>query len=145
MRVKIRKGAEKDYPPIEEIERLVFDKPRKRKEFEDRLNNNPNPYFIVAELNGAVTGYAMGYDVKGKLYNAFLAIHPKFQRKGIGARLLKEAIVIAKKKGYKNTFFKTSPDFIGMITLALKHGFKIIGYKDKEWGNRPAIWLEKDI
>lgn len=145
MEVKIRKATNKDYLAIEEIERLVFDKPKTRKEFESRLNNNPNPYFIVAELNGKVVGYAMGYDVKGKLYNCFFAVHPKFQRKGIGTLLLKETLAIAQKKDYKNAFFKTSPDFIGMIVLALGYGFKIIGYKDKEWGNRPAIWLEKKI
>lgn len=145
MKIKIRKGTKKDYSVIEEIERLVFKHPHTKKEFERRLKNNPRPYYIVATFERKVIGYSIGYDVKGKLYNAFLAIRPEFQRKGVGTSLIKEIIRIAKRNGFKKTFLKTQNDSIGMISLALKFGFKIIGFKDKEWGDKPAVWLEKKI
>lgn len=145
MNVKIREGKESDYSSIEEIEKLCFPNPRKKKKLKAKIFSKPNPYFIVAEIDGRVVGYEMGYDVKGKLYDCYKAIHPDFQRKGIGKLLLEKQLEIAKKRGYKYVFIKTSNNYLGMLILALKNGFKITGYKAKEWGNSPAIWLEKKI
>jgi len=146
MNVKIREGRDSDYPYLEEIERLCFpDSGRTREQLEQRVFSNPGPYFIVAEVDGRVVGYEMGYEVKGKLYNCYKAVHPDFQRKGIGKLLLDQQLEIARERGYKYVFIKTSNQAPGMLILALKNGFKIIGYKDREWDDEPAIWLEKEV
>ncbi|MBE3561201.1 MAG: GNAT family N-acetyltransferase [Ktedonobacteraceae bacterium] len=51
-----------------------------------------HPYFVVAELNGQVVGYQFNA-VDGEAgYLVRIAVHPSFSGRGIGARLLAEAV-----------------------------------------------------
>ena len=51
-----------------------------------------HPYFVVAELNGRVVGYQFN-TVDGEYgYLIRIAVHPAFSGKGIGARLMADAI-----------------------------------------------------
>jgi len=145
MKIKIRDVQKSDYPSIEKIETTCFPKPRTAKDIKKRIFDNPDPYLIVAETGKQVVGYAAGYKEKEKIYFCYMGILPDHQRKGIGQLLLNKQIQIAKKKGYEQVFLKSPNTSSGMLILAIKNGFKIIGYKDKEWGNSPAIWLEKEL
>lgn len=58
-------------------------------------------------------------------------VHPDYQGKGIGTRLLKESLKYAKKKGFKRAEAEMAIENKGSWRLALKCGFKIEGRKKK--------------
>lgn len=59
------------------------------------------------------------------------SVNLNYQEKGIGTRLLKEAIKEAKKKGFKRIEAESAVVNLGSVNLAKKCGFKIEGTKKK--------------
>ncbi len=55
--------------------------------------------FLVAELEGQVAGYLVTEDHPAGFYVIRLAVDPAWQGKGVGTRLLAEAIALAKAQG----------------------------------------------
>ena len=58
-------------------------------------------------------------------------VHPEYQGKGIGTKLLKESLKYAKKKGFKRAEAEMAIENKGSWKMALKNGFKIEGKKEK--------------
>lgn len=145
MNITLRDIQKSDYPTIEKIEKICFSSPRSAMAIKKRLEKNKNSYWIGACVSDSVVGYAAGFEEKGKMYLCFMAVLPANQKQGVGQALLDRQIAIAKLAGYKYAFLKTSSIFSGMLILAIKNGFSIIGFKANEWGDKPAIWLEKEL
>lgn len=53
---------------------------------------NSHPYFVVAEVNGKVAGYQFNTVEADHGYLVRIAVHPTYERQGIGARLMAEAV-----------------------------------------------------
>ncbi len=116
MQVEIRQETIRDYNAIAEVNLMAFrtddtafvkeavmvDTLRHRPEFDQDLA-------LVAEVEGKVVGYALFSPCtvyfKGKATAAVilapLAVHPAYQKQGIGGRLLEEGHRRAAAKGYK--------------------------------------------
>jgi len=58
-------------------------------------------------------------------------IHPDYQKKGVGTKLLRTALQFAKKKGFKRAEAEMAIKNKGSVKLAKKLGFKIEGTKKK--------------
>jgi [ribosomal protein S18]-alanine N-acetyltransferase len=82
----------KDMPALLTIEALCFDDLWRydASAFTDIAATHP--YFVVAELNGNIVGYQFNALDDSYGYLVRIAVHPSFEHRGIGARLMAEAI-----------------------------------------------------
>lgn len=74
-----------------------------------------------------------GVKERGYLYMAILAVEPKFQRMGIGKKLLEWGLDMADREGLE-TFIEASP---AGKPLYEKMGWRVVGFTDvdlRRWG-----------
>ncbi len=121
MDITVRIENEKDYVNIGEINNLAFkqknealliEELRKTKDFISELS-------LVAELEGKIVGHILFYPVKIKdgeiehvtLSLAPMSVHPNYQRKGIGSKLVTEGLKRAREKGYPSVIVIGYPEY----------------------------------
>jgi putative acetyltransferase len=110
MDIKIRNEKKDDYNDIRNINELAFNQKNEGKLVDDlRKKSDFNHLFsLVAETKGRIVGHILSYPIKIKnekeefivLSLAPMAVHPDFQNKGIGSKLIKRGLEAAKKTGY---------------------------------------------
>jgi len=69
-----------------------------------------HPYFVVAELNGQVIGYQFNTVDYGSGYLVRIAVHPSVSGRGIGARLMADAIAFFQQAGVGRIMLNTQDD-----------------------------------
>ena len=98
---------------------------------------NPDSFSFVAinkTINKIVGSSTSSFKSKGRVRHRIdmgWGIHPDYQGKGIGTRLLLEELKYAKKRGFKRAEAEMAIENKGSWKLALKCGFKIEGTKKK--------------
>ena len=122
-----------------------------------RLETFPNSFLVAIEpetqriigiINGAVTDQKTitdhlfdvggGHQPNGAYQSIFgLAVHPDYQKRGIGAQLMKTLIETAKDQGRKGLIL-TCKDH--KIAYYKKFGFKNLGVSDSVHGG--AVWYD---
>ena len=95
--VYIRKMIFDDAGTVEEIEKESFSEPWSDKSIKNGLANNGN-YFIVAEKNKTIIGYAGMYFVMNEGYMYNIAVKRNYRNQGIGGMLLDNLLVHCKRK-----------------------------------------------
>jgi ribosomal protein S18 acetylase RimI-like enzyme len=87
---------------------------------------------LVAELEGTIVGFAKIIDFKIgiKKYGCILwiAVHPSFRQKRIGAKLTNIATQYLKQEGSKAVFASTQRRNIGALSLLRLEGFRRMGF-----------------
>ncbi|KYK35035.1 MAG: hypothetical protein AYK22_08880 [Thermoplasmatales archaeon SG8-52-3] len=121
MEVKIRNEEKEDYKKIRNINELAFgqinegrlvDDLRKKSDFNHLLS-------LVAEIKERIVGHILFYPIKIKnekeefivLSLAPMAVHPDFQNKGIGSKLVKRGLEAAKETGYDAVIVVGHPNY----------------------------------
>ncbi|MBX5449305.1 GNAT family N-acetyltransferase [Thermogemmatispora sp.] len=108
--VNVRSVHSSDLEALCEIERLCF-APLWRYDalaFADIAATHP--YFVVAELEGRIVGYQFNTVDEGYGYLIRIAVHPAFSGKGIGARLMAEAISFFARARVRRIMLNTQED-----------------------------------
>lgn len=86
-KVQTRWAIHRDYPEMVGIEELCFDRPWTADEMRQKLAGR-GTIGLVAEIRDRVVGY-MIYELGKRDLNVInIAVHPDYQRRGIGAQLL---------------------------------------------------------
>jgi ribosomal protein S18 acetylase RimI-like enzyme len=90
--VRVRRAEMRDIPTLLELEALCFEQIWRYDEltFADILSTHP--YFVVAELHGQIVGYQFNALDGTYGYLIRIGVHPSCNSRGIGARLMAEAI-----------------------------------------------------
>jgi len=91
-RVSIRPVEARDIPALLAIERVCFDALWRYDTVSFLDIAATHPYFVVAELEGKVIGYQFNALDDEFGYLVRIAVHPSAEGKGIGIRLMAEAI-----------------------------------------------------
>ncbi|MEK6848576.1 MAG: GNAT family N-acetyltransferase [Nanoarchaeota archaeon] len=103
----------------------------------DLSTKNPENICLVAvdksreKIIGSIFG---GFKKDGRLRHRIelgWGVHPDYQGRGIGTRLLETMLQQAKKKGFKRAEAEMAIENIASWKLALKFGFKIEGVKKR--------------
>ena len=132
MDIKIRSELLRDY---DEIDLVIFSafkqynevklvhELRKTKQYNTDLS-------LVATSNGQIIGHILFYPVKMSDYETLilapLAVKPKYQRKGIGGKLIEEGLKQSREQGYGSVLVLGHPDYYP------RFGFE----KASKWGIR---------
>jgi putative acetyltransferase len=112
-------------------------KKRLNKLRESFKSKSPDSYSFVAidkTRNKIVGSTIFSFKKKGRIRHRIdlgWGVHPDYQGKGIGTRLLKTALEFAKKKGFKRAEAEMAVKNKSSWKLAKKCGFKIEGIKKK--------------
>ncbi|MBL7170664.1 MAG: ribosomal protein S18-alanine N-acetyltransferase [Candidatus Omnitrophica bacterium] len=82
-----------------EIEKASFPTPWTMGMFMEELSRKDFAFFIIARLKDGIAGYGGFWLVLDEAHLGNLAVTPRLRRRGIGERILKELIEMAKSKG----------------------------------------------
>ena len=121
MDVLIRNEEKDDYNDIRKINDLAFgqenegklvDSLRKKSEYNHLLS-------LVAEIKGKIVGHILFFPIKIQNENkdytvlslAPMAVHPDFQNKGIGSKLVKKGLENAKGVGFSAVIVVGHPNY----------------------------------
>ncbi len=107
---------------ISEITRISEIEERLKKRFRD-----PNYIGVIAQLYNKPIGFQDGVIVNECLELNEIYVKERYRSQGIGEKLMKEIIAIAKSRGIKRIIFHTEPDNVAMQNLGKKMGFKLKG------------------
>ena len=84
--VVVRQAVADDMEDIYEIEHLCFPDPWSRDALLYELTENPRAFYIVAELEGQVVGYAGLWWIGDEGHVTNVAVRPGFRNRHIGQR-----------------------------------------------------------
>lgn len=149
MNITIRSEKQKDYNAISEMVLMAFRKAERNFVEEvalvDCLRHHcgyDNELALVAEIDGRIVGYSLfspcevyfKNNLVKAVYLAPLGVHPDFQKKSIGSRLLEEGHRRAKEKGYGIS-----------LLYGIKDYYPRFGYKPNMFSGRGIIINVNDL
>ena len=108
------------------LETACFAAPWTREGLAEELRN-PQAHFLVAEADGAVAGYIGVQEICGEGYVTNVAVLPQYRRRGIGERLLREAIRGAKERGCDFLSLEVRVGNAAAIRLYERLGLRLAG------------------
>ena len=91
------------------------------------------PYFIIAEVQNCVAGYVEGKINPPKAHLNRIAVHPTYQKRGIGAKLLSEALRAFWRNGVEEVTLNTQHDNHPARRLYHRFGFEPTGESVLAW------------
>ena len=121
--VIVRPFEPRDVPALLEIEAACFEDLWRYDALAFRDIAATHPYFVVAELNGRVVGYQFNTIDYGSGYLVRIAVHPSVNSRGIGARLMAEAITFFQKSDVGRIMLNTQDDNVHAHRLYEWFGF----------------------
>jgi ribosomal protein S18 acetylase RimI-like enzyme len=119
-----------------------FINPPKKREYQRRLDKVPH-LVLVAFVGENPVGFKVGYERDGSFYSWMGGVLPSYRRQSVALKLALAQEKWARKKGYKSITFKTRNQHKNMLLFALKRGFQIVGFKEKDDISTNRILLSK--
>lgn len=117
--VVVREALPDDRPAVLDIHRAAFPTDAESRLVDALLDAYDSQFSILAEVDGRPVGHVLvsgmthedGGSVRGLLGLAPLAVHPDFQRRGIGSALAREAIRQCKDAAVSRLFVLGEPSY----------------------------------
>ena len=144
-----------DIPTVVALSKQIpeFFNPNEAAEYEKRLKGVPHLILVAYTTDSTkpntlksgerAIGFKVGYERDGYFYSWMGGVLSAYRRYGIAKALADEQEIWAKEQGYDSITFKTRNQHKGMLIFALKNGFNIIGFKEKESVETNRILLRK--
>jgi [ribosomal protein S18]-alanine N-acetyltransferase len=140
---QIRMMQPSDLKGIAEVERAAYDYPWSLGIFRDCLL--AGYYCIVLEVDGAVSGYSIMSIAAAEAHVLNICVHPRFQRRGFGRRLLNTLLDKARDAEADKVFLEVRPSNTHALSLYQSAGFEKVGirpaYYQARWGREDAVIL----
>jgi ribosomal-protein-alanine N-acetyltransferase len=137
-----------DIAEVHNIDRISFSLPWPEMSYRHEILENPASMCWVVEafdINGesGVVGMAVVWLIVDEAHIATLAVHPKYRGKGIGAKLLKRALVEAANKGAQEAVLEVRAGNIIAQTMYRKFGFGVVFRRPKYYrdNNEDALLM----
>lgn len=111
-----------DYDVVREIHCLAFGRPAEAKLVEDLRQSGDAVISLVAERHGRIVGHVLFSKLKAPMKAlglAPVAVHPSFQKQGVGLAVIREGLDLAKKDGWMCVFVLGDPAYYG------RFGFRV--------------------
>jgi ribosomal-protein-alanine N-acetyltransferase len=128
-----------DIEEVLEIEQSLFSAPWSRLSYESELAGTSAYNYIVKsekETNGTrIVAYSCFHLAADEMHVLKIAVHRKWQQKGIASRLLRECLDMAIEKGATIAFLEVRVSNLSAIKFYSKFGFQHVG-------TRPGYYSE---
>jgi ribosomal-protein-alanine N-acetyltransferase len=138
-----------DIPFVLEIDRMSFPIPWPERSYRFELLENPAAYLLVAESvedqKRTLVGYIGFWFIIDEMHISTLAVHTDHRRRGIGDRLLMDAIRRAKDMNADLVTLEVRESNSAAVAMYEKHGFMIIGRRNNYYrdNNEDALMMTR--
>lgn len=133
--VIIRQATLKDVEDIYEIEKLCFPDPWSIDALTYELEENPRAFYIVADLDGQVVGYAGLWWIEDEGHITNVAVKPGYRNRRIGEGIISILIDFTSKEGIKHHTLEVRRSNDPAISLYEKFGFRTEGIRKRYYRN----------
>jgi len=134
-----------DLVDVVPIEKLCFGDRWSLHAFANELDNPASHYFVARE-GDRIVGYAGYWLILEEAHVTTIAVHPSFQRRYIGERLLLQLIDDAATHGAKWVTLEVRASNLGAQRLYEKYGFTSLGrrkgYYQEDGEDALVMWTE---
>jgi ribosomal-protein-alanine N-acetyltransferase len=138
--MRIRQGDLSDLKAVLEVERSSFTRPYGEEVFHYFLSHYPDG-LLVAEEDGRIVGYIL-YMVDGcEACIISLAVHPRWRRRGIGGRLLNEALARIKPLNPERIVLQVGTENQAALHLYRSRGFRPVRRLKNYYGDGGDAYL----
>lgn len=127
----IREAEVRDIDHIVKLDELCFSVPWSRESIAREIIDNHLAFYIVAEIENTVVGYAGLWSIVDEGHITNVAVHPNFRKKGIGEALVKVILDNSIRNGLKSHTLEVRFSNEAAIRLYEKMGFKAAGLRKK--------------
>ena len=147
MNLIIRQAEEKDIKPMAEMDILCFSVPWSEDSFTSEIKVNRIAFYIVAEVDNRLAGYAGLWRIVDEGHITNVAVHPDFRRKGIGEALVSVLLEHTVKQGIVSHTLEVRVSNFSAIALYTKLGFEPAGlrknYYDDNGEDAIIMWRKQ--
>ena len=132
----IRTASDGDIPRLWELDRICFEPgiAYSRAELR-RFLELPGARCLIAESDGAIEGFALGYVDSTLAHVVTLDVHPSKRRRGLGKRLLEELLEALGEVGAKRAVLEVDVRNSGAIAFYRRLGFRKTGRIPSYYGS----------
>lgn len=123
MEIIVRKMIEEDIDIILEIEKEAFTTPWSREAFLTEIKENLLAYYLIAEVNGKVTGYGGIWLILNEGHITNIAVKEEYKGNGIGNSILEGLICYCMKNSIDNMTLEVRESNVIAQNLYRKYGF----------------------
>lgn len=124
---RYRRMSGADLDVVMAIENRVYSHPWTRGNFVDSLNAGYHCWIV--ECRGAIVGYSVVTIAAGEAHLLNLSIAAEWQRRGLGAALLRFIVKLAGDYGASRIFLEVRPSNMAARALYSRAGFAEIGVR----------------
>jgi len=137
----IRRADKKDVKSMTSMDEVCFSVPWSEQSFFEEITANKLARYIIAEIDGKMTGYAGLWIILDEGHITNVAVHPDYRRKGIAKALISSLIESSKAEGARLYTLEVRASNIAAISLYKSLDFKISGIRKEyyEDNNEDAI------
>ena len=139
-----RRMMARDLDSVMAIENRVYTHPWTRGNFLDSMTAGHHCW--IANVRGTIVGYSVAAIVAGEAHLLNLSIAAEWQRRGLGAELLRFMLKLTRDYAAERVFLEVRPSNIAARALYRAAGFVEIGtrrgYYPSQHGREDAIVLE---
>jgi ribosomal-protein-alanine N-acetyltransferase len=122
----------KDLPPVIEIDQMSFSLPWPESSYRYEVQDNKASRCFVAQGDdGRVLAMIVSWMIVDELHVATFATHRDYRRRGIGSRLLAEALNDAHAGGARRAFLEVRESNTAAQDMYRKFGFEVTGRRPK--------------
>jgi ribosomal-protein-alanine N-acetyltransferase len=126
--ITLRAMDDADLPSVLACERAAYPSPWTEGIFRDCLRVRYT--CLVAETRDMIVGHAVVSIAAGECHVLNLCVHPLFQRLGIGRRMLRRLLALARRGDADTAFLEVRVSNTGAIALYRDEGFDVIGVRN---------------
>ena len=127
--VLIRQANINDVDAIFEIEHLCFPDPWSKDSLRYELGENPRAFYIVAEIDGSVVGYAGLWWIEDEGHITNVAVRPGYHSRKIASGIVSVMIDFTTKQGIRHHTLEVRRSNAPAIGLYEKYGFTVEGVR----------------
>lgn len=143
--VEIIRVGPSEYGLVCDLYNAVFRPPQDAAYIERRLANRTN-LVMVAELERRPVGFLCSYELRPTtFYNWLIGVIPDARRMGIASQLMAAEHAWARARGYEMSRLECYNQSRAMLSLAIRHGYDIVGIRWDSHTSGNLIVFEKSI
>jgi len=139
----IRLAREEDVDQVFEIEKASFGQ-WKRNYFIAEFDNNFS-FFIVAEQNNKIIGFAVAWNVVGEIQLNNIGVKNDYRRQGIGISLIDHIVKLLEPENPEKILIEVKETNHNAKLFYKKIGFIETGKRLKYYGNDNALLMERSL
>ena len=123
-----------------------FDNPHVKEIYKQRLGNKKH-LIVIAEVEGELAGFKVGYDKFGNtsFYTWMGGVLPKFRKMGLAKALADFQEQFAVEEGFDSIILKTRNRHKNMLHFAISSGFEIMDVETRLESAENRILLKKQL